>query len=314
MPAIENSRRTVATFLLVIAAGLGALFLWWYAGTVRELDRTAVTASQARTRAMNEALSAKKKGRAAPVMAVPGFTGGPVEEGGRAVAPTAQQLGNISVSILAAEIRTISINRRQTTTKYLVLTSRVTNLGKQNLAYLGWHHSGAQVVLRDKNQNYYNHIKFVMNQLPDGCIQDVQIRPNETITDLLVFEAPPPGPSPLMPTVAAALELDLPLGRDLFRLTIPPRMVKLVDDRPQPVQQVQTPPPPSPLPPPPQVPLEQVVAQDHDARMAQAMRAAQAKSSSKAKEYLRARKQEIISELAERYGLTRTQVKAIVRP
>ncbi len=307
--SFEQSRRTVATFIFMVIGGLVTLFLYWYVNTVRALDRTVTAASRQRVsqaeRLVKAGLSTAKNAKAKTLE---------LPQSDRTTAPAASQIGDTVVGIPNAEVSTIWINNREGSTRYLVLTTRVTNLSPKPLAFVGWHSGGVAATLRDNSRNYFNFIKFKAPELPKGCVERVDVQPGETVTDILVFEAPTALLNNMWiipPTLS--FELDLPLDGKVFRFIIPGPLIK----RPAPTlvaRPVSPTPPPAPVPaqaPSPPSVEEQVLA-DYKRSWAQAARAAKAKSSSRASEYLRARKQEIISELAKKYGISRSDVKGII--
>jgi hypothetical protein len=319
-----------------VILGLVGLFLYRNANSDRSLDRTAPAVSQQRTN--SEARSAPKtdaKEGGGLVGAVPL---GP----DRTVAPAALEIAYVVIGIPTAEVGPLVVNRRETATHYLTLKLRVTNISKEPLAYVGFHAAGARATLRDSSQNHFNFIKFSPSELPKGCIERAVIQPQETISDMLVFENPTT-PVGGMGQIYVRFDLDLPLGYSMYRFQIPWSLIQRppliapslrtvkapppvppqpvpsrpVPSRPVPSRPVR--PQPVPAQPKTQAPSNQATTRkqilaDYKEKWAQAQRIAKSKSRKTAQEYLRARKQEIISEVAEKFGVTRQDVKGIVPP
>src|SRR5262245_49277869 len=80
-----------------------------------------------------------------------------------------------------------SRERRQ---EHLVLTVRVTDVGTAPFEYRSWARS-QQPLLRDHHHNYYNQVLFPVDDPPSEHTPAATLEPGRTITDVLVFEAPP---------------------------------------------------------------------------------------------------------------------------
>lgn len=306
-PPLESSRATVAVFLTIVLLGLIGLFLYWYTGTVRSLDRTVVAASQQRVKSADALLKGKAAAKVAPTVGI----GRPTTD--RTIAPATLEVGGIVVGISLAEIGSISVNNRETETEYLRLTVRVTNLLGNPFSLVGVHSAGTKAILRDSSGNYFNHIRFSPSELPKGCITKVDIPPKDTVTDLLVFENPGIQIGKLgQPFRPGDFELDLPLGGRNYRFLIPGSMFQRPSPTMRPAQVVQPPPaPPTRSTPPPttkEPTLTDLLREDYDRLWTQAVRKAKALSSDRVRDYLRRRKQEILTDLAEKYNLPRSEV------
>src|SRR5262249_54836385 len=154
-PSFEQSRATIASCLVIVLGGLITLFLYWYAGTVRSLDRTAAAAARQRSAKVDKLAKGRTAGMKRAV------TKGADEAGtDRTIAPAAAEIAGVVIGISSAEVAPITVNNRETETLYLRLTVRVTNLSNQPLSFVGWHFAGTKATLRDSTLNYFNHIKF----------------------------------------------------------------------------------------------------------------------------------------------------------
>jgi hypothetical protein len=318
-PPLEASRATVAALLTIVLLGLVGLFLYWYAGTVRSLDRTAVAASQRRIESVNQFLKGKAASKVARAKTADRSTTD------RTIAPATLEVAGTVVGVSSAEIGPIAVNNRETETAYLRLTLRVTNLLNKPFPFVGVHSAGAKAVLRDSSGNYFNQLRFSSSELAKGCITNVDIPPQETIRDLLVFENPGIQVSYFGQSMSPGdFELDLPLGARNYRFLIPGSMIR----RPAPAMRfapvAQAPPaPPRPVPAQPASAPEPVAPQptprdlildDYYERWARAQQTAKPKVRNRALEYLRGKKQEIISELAKKYGMDRHDMKMMLPP
>ena len=208
---------------------------------------------------------------------------------------------------------------------YLVLTVRVTNLAGQPLEFQGWHSAGITVTLRDSLKNYYNFMKYKPHELPGGTVGCVTIQPGETIKDVLVFECPP-SVSPnsgLMAGAVSTFELDLPLKLRKYEFVIPGSLVRklatalspmgLVRARPAPAAAAPASPAPQARPLPRKEPtLADLLREDYERLWTQAVHKSKTKNRDTAREFLRLRKQEILTELADTYKLPRSEVSKIL--
>jgi hypothetical protein len=165
-------------------------------------------------------------------------------------------------------------------------------------------------------------MKFKSYGLPRGCVGSMIIQPGETIKDLLVFENPitaPMGPGIMAPP-ARDYELDLVHKVRRYDFLIPGGMIRRLAPPAAPVGLVQATPPPvkaaalaSPPPPPKKEPtLEELVAEDYKMMWSPLVRAARGKSSKAAREFLRLKKQEVLTKLAEKYELPRAKIRVLL--
>ena len=235
LPFVQT-RSTIAAVLCMTALGLLGMFLYWYANTVRALDRTATQVGQQRAKALAKLTQPKATRNMTAALAAP--------DRDRVVAPATLEKGNVVIGVSSAEISPIVVNSRETATLYLVLTLRVTNLSGKPLPFEGWHSAGAAITLRDSLKNYYNSMKFKPDELPRGCLGRVTIQDRETVKDMLVLENPGnlvanPGP---MPSPLRNLELDLVLNLRKYEFMIPGGLVRKATALPSTIPVVLAPP------------------------------------------------------------------------
>jgi hypothetical protein len=292
-----------AGILGICALGLAVLFINWYVGTVRELDITAKKASDARTEQIGKLSKVSKPTRVSPTTTDP-----------RIAAPGAARVGNLSIGVTGVEAKPLQPDGPD----YLHISLRITNHSSYEYHHQGWHHKPLQIpILRDQSRNHYNFIKFNPNNLPTGCATKAIIQPQETISDLIIFENPfvernsqPPIQMGLTPA-RPALELDIQIGVAVYKFAIPSGLLTPARPRTVPLPPpmvAQAPPPP---PPEPVKTAEDLILEEFRERWVIAHRLARTKGNG-AKNYLRLKRLEIVNELAVKYNIPRSQVKELV--
>ncbi|MDR3632272.1 MAG: hypothetical protein P4L84_00470 [Isosphaeraceae bacterium] len=211
IPAIQHSRKTIGTVILLSIAGLAALFVTWYVDTVRSLTKTADRASKQRVeRLVHGAEQGAVKKKSAPV---------PQALVVRSFESASMEIDNIVVGVSAAEIGRVRINKQESANNYLILRIQITNRSQDTIAYQGWQRSDVAVVLRDVTRKTYERASFSPGELPEGCVEESKIAAGETLRDNLVFEAPSPP--------YRSLELELPLSEtSTFRLAVADSMIR----------------------------------------------------------------------------------------
>lgn len=330
VPAIQQSRSALAAVILLGVGGCVALFVVWYVGTVQSLTKSADKASNRRVQQVVNRLNNStdtKKAPGIPPLAL------------RPIAPATMELGDLVVGVSTAEVSRVKVNQQDSDKSYLVLMIRITNRSDAPVTYTGWQSSAAKVVLRDVQKNYYNRIKFSPGALPAGAVEEAKIAPAETISDLLVFEAPN---APYQ-----SLDLDLPVTDDsAFRFTVPSTMIRSANlataavTQPQPPstpapgsRQVGGPPrapstPPAATTSPGQVAAAPVpngkptlveemarrrsITAEYRELWAQVERRAKGMSYDRGRLYKRTRRTEIMNTLAEKYKMTVDELRPIL--
>lgn len=327
IPRAQQSRKTFATLILGGIVGLGLLFVGWYVRTVRSLDKTADQGAKhlvdvMENRAHNkptqrpgtlakpaQTIATKSKQQApaaASLMAV------------RPIAPATMQVGDLVVGVSVAEVTPVRIHKQDSSVEYLALSLRVTNLAQQAVSYRGLQYSDASFVLRDIDRNYYNRVKFFPGEFPDDCVEERNIEPGSTITDLVVFE-PPNAPY-------KSLELDLPVSSDsTFRFTIPNSMIRRavpVAGNPPPVAMApaaagtpkQADPKAVPAKPAGLDDLKRrsLILSEYRELWTQTERRAKSMSYDRGRQYKRTRRTEILDSLSEKYKISRDDLRLIL--
>jgi hypothetical protein len=124
------------------------------------------------------------------------------------VAPNAVQIGDLNVSVVSAELGSLT---RADPGRYLLLKVKVTNRSKSPVNFASWGRAKAQVTLKDKQGNFYS------IQHPSGD-DEIPIPPSKSIIDKLLFEPTSP---------FAQLELDLPIAgtEQTFQFRTPPGFI-----------------------------------------------------------------------------------------
>ena len=97
---------------------------------------------------------------------------------GRRVAPNTSEIGDCVVGVFSARLGPID---ERDDRKALCLVVRVTNRSAKPITHVSWSKPEVSVVLRDRSGQTYKRI------LPERAL-DVEIKPDETISDRLVFE------------------------------------------------------------------------------------------------------------------------------
>jgi hypothetical protein len=186
------------------SVGLAALsaFIWWYVGTIKDLDTAAGAAGEARGAQIAEAAlppSSKKAATKAVTVLVPTSPA----QTDRTPAPKTAEINEMVVGISNARLAPSDSGSMRNA---FTLVLRITNTSPRPMKYVTWSNPDVKVVLRDGHGNYYNRI----SKASDEFI----IQPGETKTDTLVFE-PNPG--------LTGLALDLPLATapQPFKFEIP---------------------------------------------------------------------------------------------
>ena len=205
---IESSRNLLGGLIIIGVVGSVVLFVQWYANQVRVLNRNVDIAAAARAKRLANVARRAKGG--IPPTADPAPAPDPATSE-RTFAPATLRLGMLAVGVSSATRGPIlGVGDRAIPGEFLTITLRITNLHRQPLNYRSWSQRTTDVILKDKHKNYYNRVP-----LPDPPIVENSILPNQTITDVIVFEPPI--------HTFDHLELDLPpvLGVTPFQFMIP---------------------------------------------------------------------------------------------
>jgi serine/threonine protein kinase len=196
--------------LVKVAAGLSVLvmtgygFMSWYVRTTKLLDRTA---------AVPLTLPAPKLSVSAPAVQPNSAT---VEK--RTIAPAASQVGYMVVAV--RKVCLVPINE-PLRADGLCVTLAVKNVSKKPMPFLSWSGRDIGVMLRiEKGSRGPGAFMTFYDQLPVPKQEAKSINPNETITDIVMFEPTPADKD---------LDLDLPVpGTDeSFLFSIPHAMVEI---------------------------------------------------------------------------------------
>jgi hypothetical protein len=212
-PPFRSSR----TFLTITGAAVAVLavgaFAAWYAITFWGFMHSSEIIAQERAEKYKAGPGSRSKAAQGaivpPTVTLPPFkaqvmigaeapktTPAPASEpdivGGRVVAPRAQKIGALNVSVVDAHRGRLN---RAIASEYLLVRVRVTNLSFGIITFSRWSHAKIPVILKDDKGIYYN------IQRASGEAQ-IQIQPGKSIFDTLIFDATPP---------FAQLDLDLPI-------------------------------------------------------------------------------------------------------
>jgi hypothetical protein len=286
--------------------GAIALFFNWYASTVVSLTKRADSAGVARNKHLSvdnlrKSPGETKKGAKAPSpsQSAPTFTPIPALVTNRIVAPTTKQIGDMTVGVSATRIGPILLkNNRYIDGKYITFELRITNVSQNPINYQSWSQQTKGIVLCDQYKNYYNRVTIT-----EPPIVEQTILPNTTITDIIAFEAPI--------RAYGYLDLDLPSARDtLYQFRILAFNTELVDV-PKPQAPVQ--PDKPPFNPENDFQLRQRVKSDYLAAASGIVRKSKGMGIDRARKYREKAFEELMKELTERYNLTPSQVRNMVR-
>jgi hypothetical protein len=284
-----------AGIALLVAAGYG--FVKWYVGTVRQLDRTVTEAVEERSEELKTLARPKVTAKPpAPRSSNPPPPLGPKtapSDQWRTVAPTASQIGDLSVAVSAAHGGPIT---EPVQGDFLTVTLRITNISKIPISYVSWSGPEMGVLLRVENGAFYNPVPLPKRE-------PKSISPNETITDMLVFE-----PVPAM----KSLELDLPIpgGDKSFRFII---SYTLVDRtvRPAPSVVAEKPKPP-PLDPEKDPAVRAAVVREYEKGAKDIKARSLGMATNEGTRFRRIKGRELVKKLAEKNQLEVEQVRRIL--
>ena len=202
----RGPRTILAAIGGTIALVIVAAFVWWYVGTVKELDTAADVAVERRSATIERGGGASDPGNGGGQARGRGGLG---REPGGPTAKSNEGAGH-------GRDRRHGRRRRDRATRTggrgkprnsLTLGLKITNRSDKPLKYAGWSRPEIKVLLRDLYGNSYNRIS-------PGPQKDVEIKPGETIDDKLVFE-------PTAFNAEVSLDLPLPDGGKSFLFLIP---------------------------------------------------------------------------------------------
>jgi hypothetical protein len=298
----HRTRTLAAGAFLAVAAGAGIGFFIWYGRTVIELDRTAKMAGDLRKENVRGIVNSVVA-RPAPRIGVTAPVEPKVTTDPRKIAPAAATIGDIVVAVQAMRL---GKNAESGVVECLFITLRITNLSKKPMAYLTWTAPETGVMLRVQNGSYYNQIEQPKQEARS-------VNPNETITDTVVFEPPPP---PLRP-----LDLDLPLpGTDQsFQFRIPVSMLErdpvaataskaMVKAPPEAMVKA----PPRPYDPETDPELRTELQREYLAEAREIKRKSLGKPTNDAERFKRIKYRELLKKLAKNHHPDEDQVKRII--
>jgi hypothetical protein len=285
------------SFLAVLGVGgillCGTAFFQWYSREAKDLaDPTALAIKNGR----------KKAAAVAPEPQI-NFS----NLSGRTAAPASKRIGDLAVSITEVKAGPVRLVTGGYSKDYLALTVRVTNLSAVPVNYLGWHDPKNNVTLRDHDRNYYNRIHFDQESRPVDAAPLRSLSPNQTITDVIVFELPPP------PSLWTAYELDIPIPNtaDKFEFLIAGNLQKTVQ---QPLKLVEpTPPAPATYDPEADPQLVRAVSVDYRDGAAKVERRLRTMSFDRARTARPKEFEGLLGGIATKYKLTHDQVRRMIR-
>jgi hypothetical protein len=296
-----TSRRVAGAVLGASLAVAVLAFVVWYAETVRSLTKTADASRADRDVTINAIAGVSKLAPPSAVNPPPTVPIAPYRRA-RTISPSTAQIGDMVVGVAAARVQTFAQPVRS---EQLVLTLRITNLSTKPITYRSWSRPDVAVSLRDQFRNYYNRI-------PSASESELRIGPGNTVTDTLMFEAPPE---------AVELELDLPTPGegDAFEFRLPmgqvQRTTPSVTPAPAPRPRVQEPPPrppPEPYDPEKDERLCSTVRSEYRAGVNHIERRAQGMTFDRGNRFRRTECNTLIKSICDKHSLTVDQVRRII--
>jgi hypothetical protein len=300
----------VAAVCIGTGLACGAAFVWWYVGTVHQLDTAANVAADTRTRTIKKE-AAPLKSQPSIKLAAPTKPGAPTAptRPNRVTAPNTSEIAEIVVGVESARLG--PVDGGASGQDVLTIVLRITNHSIKPMTFAGWSAPEAKIVLRDGYGNFYN-------QISSDSGEPVPIKPGETIKDRLVFERI---------GIQSELRLDLPIvgTKEKFEFLIPGNFVQRPRNpymgqgntlltaasartsNPQPAPSA-----PEPYDPEHDEKLRSKIRSDFAEEMDTVNRRKLGKSTNEAALYQRRATASLVKRLAKENDLTEAQVKRIV--
>ena len=150
----QNSRSAIVVVVGIVLAGVGFLFIQWYADQVITLNKHAEREGDAR-RKKQDGFSTKlmAKSKVAPSRVAPSVADDRVR------APATMRIEDLVVGVMAAKLGPIQVKAdRSIPGEFLTLKLRITNLSRRPLEYKSWSQRKTGIILCDQHKNYYNRI------------------------------------------------------------------------------------------------------------------------------------------------------------
>jgi hypothetical protein len=300
------SRSTVAGVMGIGLLGAFVLFCTWYARQVVSLTNRAARVGDARrSRDLTKLADLRTKpGNPSPTPATA------ASARRMTIAPATMQVGELAVGVASVRLGPIQVDdQRQIPGDHVSFKLRVTNLSRSPFHYRSWSQQTTGVILNDSLKNYYNRVLIEDPPVTEGWIQ-----PGQTISDLIAFEPPL--------KQFGYWELHLPSPEHIpYAFRIPSHLAERATAPTAPAGVAAAPageavprqaPAPAPIRPENDPQTRSRVLADYRNGAASIERRARGMGFDRGRKFRLEGAEKLIEEIAERYELSSTQVRAIL--